>query len=303
MSSSYLELARGENNQFWRYVLTIFAIIWVTLIVGLLLTLVVILIEGSSDLATYSSLTMLLLAMLPFPAALLALWGCLRWLHKRVLKSLLRPGGSFSWEKLWVSAGVWFVLAVVSDLVLWLINPANYKWTFDLKSFLPFLLLAVVLVPIQTSTEELIFRGYLTQWMGRYSRKLWLPWIAPSLVFMMLHGLNPEVGAYGALLTMPLYLGIGLLLSWITLKSGGLEMALGLHAVNNLYASLLVTFPNTALPSPALFSIQTYDPILALIQQGVVMAIYLGIFYLWKKPWLAVGESDRVITEQTEVPA
>lgn len=303
MSSSYLEPARGEYNQFWRYVLTIFAIIWLTLIVGLLLTLAVIVIEGSSEIASYSSLTMLLLAMLPFPAALVALWGGLRWLHKRGLKSLLRPGGSFSWKKLWVSAGVWFVLAVVSDLVLWLINPTNYKWTFDLKSFLPFFLLAIVLVPIQTSTEELIFRGYLTQWMGRYSRKLWLPWIAPSIVFMMLHGLNPEVGAYGALLTMPLYLGIGLLLSWITLKSGGLEMALGLHAVNNLYASLLVTFPNTALPSPALFRIQTYDPILALIQQGVVMAIYLGIFYLWKKPWLAVGESSRVISEPTEVIA
>jgi len=295
MSSSYLEPARGAYNQFWRYVLTIFAIIWFSLMVGLLLTLAVIVIEGSSDIATYSSLTMLLLAMLPFPAALLALWGGLRLLHKRGLKSLLRPGGSFSWNKLWVSAGVWFGLAAASDLVLWLINPDNYKWTLDLQAFLPFLLLAVVLIPIQTSTEELIFRGYLTQWMGRYSRKLWLPWIAPSVVFMMLHGLNPEVGAYGALLTLPLYLGIGLLLSWITLKSGGLEMALGLHAVNNLYASLMVTFPNSALPSPALFSIQTYDPIQALIQQLVVMAIFLGIIYLWKKPWLAAGESTPIV--------
>lgn len=303
MSSSYLEPARGENNQAWRYILTIFAMIWFSLGVGLMVVLAAFAIEGSMDITTYSSLTMLLVAMLPFPAALLALWGGLRWLHKRGLKSLLRPVGVFSWSKLLVSAAVWFGLAAASDVVLWFINPDNYQWTFDLKSFLPYMLLALVLVPIQTSTEELIFRGYLTQWMGRYSRNLWLPLLVPSILFMMLHGLNPEVGAYGKLLTMPLYLGIGLLLSWITLKSGGLEMALGLHAANNLYASLLVTFPNSALPSPALFSVQEYDPLSALIQQLIVIAVYLGIFYLWKKPWLKAAESTLADTSRMEPAA
>lgn len=303
MSSPYLEPARGENNQAWRYVLTIFAMIWFSLIVGLVVTLIAFAIEGSMDINTYSSLTMLLLAMLPFPAILLALWGGLRLLHKRGMRSLLRPGGAFSWRKLWFSAALWFVLAGLSDLVLWRLNPANYQWPFDLKAFLPFMLLALVLVPIQTSTEELVFRGYLTQWMGKYSRRIWLPWLAPSLVFMLLHGLNPEVGAYGMLLTMPTYLLIGLLLSWVTLKSGGLEMALGLHAVNNLYATLLVTFPNTALPAPALFSIQTFEPLTALIQQLTASAVYLGVLYLWKKPWLIAAAAQTAPAGEPETTA
>jgi len=107
---------------------------------------------------------------------------------------------------------------------------------------------------------------------------------------MSAHALNPEVQTYGALLTLPLYLGIGLLLSWVTLKTGGLEMALGLHVANNLYASMIVTFPSTALVTPALFSIQKYDPVVGLVQQLAVILIYFGIAYLWKRPWLKEGE-------------
>ncbi|MFA5836135.1 MAG: CPBP family glutamic-type intramembrane protease [Bellilinea sp.] len=290
MKLSYIDPARGENNQFWRYLLTFFAILWFSLGAGVILAVVAIAVEGSPDITTYSNVTMLLLTMLPFPFALLALWGGLKLLHKRGLMSLLHPGGGFSWAKVLLSGAIWFVLAGASDLVLWLIDPANYSFNFNPAAFFPFLLLTLVLVPVQTSTEELIIRGYLTQWMGRFSQKIWLPLIVPAVVFMALHGLNPEVGAYGMLLTLPLYLGIGLLLGWVTLKSGGLEMALGLHAANNLYATLLVTFPNTALPSPALFNIKVYDPLLALVQLVIVMVLYLGILYAWKRSWLAQEE-------------
>lgn len=303
MSSTYLEPARGPNNQVWRYIVNIAAMIWLTIAAAMLLYLTAVVVEGTPDLTKFQPMTQLLIALLPYPATLAALWGGLRLLHKRGIKSLLRPAGAFSWGKLWLSALLWFGLAGVSDLVMWLMNPENYRWTFDAGSFFTFFLIIIVLIPIQTSTEELVFRGYLTQWVGRYSRKIWLPWIFPSLIFMSLHSFNPEVVTYGALLTMPLYLAIGLLLSWITLKSGGLEMALGLHAANNLYASLIVTFPSSALATPTLFSIQTYDPLIGLIQQLSVIIVYIGILYLWKRPWLREGEPAAVSDLPTESKA
>jgi len=290
MTSTYLEPARGENNQIWRYIVTIIAMFWAMVGVGMILVLIVFAIEGTMDYTKLSPMATLLVNLLPFPVMLTALWAGLKFLHKRSLKSLLHPGGAFSWRKLWFSALLWFALAGASDVAAWLVNPENYRWTFDAKTFLSFLPVILILIPIQTTTEELIFRGYLTQWVGRYSRKLWLPWILPSLVFMSAHALNPEVQTYGALLTLPLYLGIGLLLSWVTLKTGGLEMALGLHVANNLYASMIVTFPSTALVTPALFSIQKYDPVVGLVQQLAVILIYFGIAYLWKRPWLKEGE-------------
>ena len=115
---------------------------------------------------------------------------------------------------------------------------------------------------IQTSTEEFIFRAYLPQGITRFTPRFWLPWIIPAVVFGLLHSLNPEVDTYGFILTIPFYIGFGLLLGWITLRSRSLELALGLHLANNLYASLIVTFPGSALPSCP-FTIQSYDAALS----------------------------------------
>lgn len=285
MSNRFLAQAQQGRNEIWRYILTILAVITVSFGMQLFIAIIALLAERTLDLTRLSPLALFLVTMASFPFALLALSGGLLLLHKRPLISLLNPSGRIDWRKIIFSGALWFVLSGISDLILALTSPENYHFTFDLAKFLPYLLLGLILIPIQTSTEEFIFRGYLTQWMGRYSKRLWLPWIAPSLVFMLLHSLNPEVGTYGILMTMPVYLGIGLLLGWLTLRSESLELALGLHAANNLYATMIVTFPNSALPSPALFSIGTYQPGTALIVFVVVSVLYLGIMLTVNRKW------------------
>ncbi|MBE0699966.1 MAG: hypothetical protein IH586_23820, partial [Anaerolineaceae bacterium] len=54
-----------------------------------------------------------------------------------------------------------------------------------------------------------------------------------------------------------------------------------LHIANNLYSGLLVTFPSSALPAPALFQIQRYDALAVLVTFFVAALVYLilmGIF-------------------------
>lgn len=285
MSNRFLAQAQQGRNEIWRYILTILAVIAVSFGMQLFIAIIALLAERTLDLTKLSPLALFLVTMASFPFALLTLAGGLLLLHKRPLISLLNPSGRIDWRKIIFSGVLWFVLSGISDLILALISPENYRFTFDFSKFLPYLALGLILIPIQTSTEEFIFRGYLTQWMGRYSKRLWLPLVAPSIVFMLLHSLNPEVGAYGILMTMPVYLGIGLLLGWLTLRSESLELALGLHAANNLYAALIVTFPNSALPSPALFSIGTYQPGAALIVFVVVSLLYLGIMLTVNRKW------------------
>jgi uncharacterized protein len=283
MNNQFLEQADQGRNEFWRYLVTTIAMIWVAIAIQIVLVLVAFLLGGTTDIESLPVLALLLIAMIPFPFSLAALWGGLRLLHKRPLMSILNPSGKLAWKRVFVSAGLWFGLAGLSDLLLSLIDPVNYVWTFDFAKFAPYFILAIILIPIQTSTEEMIFRGYLAQWMSRYSRRLWVPLVIPSLVFMLLHGLNPEVLTYGAWLTLPFYFGIGLLLGYITLRSGGLELAIGLHAANNLYAALMVTFPSSALPSPALFTIQRYDPVLGLTVFAAMAALYLVILFVLQK--------------------
>ncbi len=273
--NTYLQAAQQGRNEVWRYVVVILAVIVVTFTVQLLATIPVFIIEGTTDIFQLSPLSLLILTMLPFPFAAVTLLVGVVFFHQRPIKSIFRPVGPFQWRRMLFSGMVWFGLSAAADLVLAQLQPGNYVWNFNLLEFLPYFLLAVLLIPLQTSTEELIFRGYLTQWLGRYSKGLWLPLLMPSLFFMLLHGANPEVGTYGLLFTMPFYLGIGLLLGWVTLRSEGLELALGLHAANNLYAALVVTFPSSAIPSPALFRIQNYDPAAGLAVFAVMAVIYL----------------------------
>jgi hypothetical protein len=300
--NEYLDSVRNGRNEFWRYLLVNLAMIFTSLVLTVVLLLGAFVLEGriTFDLNQLSQTSVFLVTMLPFPAALCILWIGQRWVHHRPILQLVNPFGKVRWRFLLLSGAIWFGLAVVSDLVLSRFQPGNYVWTFEFKKFLPFLLLSLILVPLQTATEEFIFRGYLAQGLSLLNAGIWPSLIIPALVFGLLHGFNPEVGAYGMLLTLPFYIAFGFLSGWLTLRSRGLELSIGLHMANNLYASLIVTFPSSAVASPALFSIQHYNANLSLIVFGASALVYLVFLspLLKRMPPLVVKSPPPQLMEQ-----
>ena len=112
----------------------------------------------------------------------------------------------------------------------------------------PFLILAaiaLIMVPLQTSFEEYLFRGYLMQGIGVLAGNRWLPLVITSVIFGGMHIFNPEVQKLGYII-MIYYIGTGFLLGIMTLMDEGMELALGFHAGNNLVGALLVTADWTA---------------------------------------------------------
>ena len=79
------------------------------------------------------------------------------------------------------------------------------------------------------------------------------PLLITSLVFGLLHGANPEVAKLGQL-TMVFYIGTGLFFGIVTLMDEGTEIALGLHAVNNITAAFFVTTDWTVFQTDALYT-------------------------------------------------
>ena len=96
------------------------------------------------------------------------------------------------------------------------------------------------MIPIQTSCEEYIFRGYLMQGFANLSKNKWFPLLTTSIIFGSMHLMNPEVTKMGYSI-MIYYVGTGLFLGILTLMDEGLELSLGFHAANNLIGALLVT--------------------------------------------------------------
>lgn len=220
----------------------------------------------------------LFLVTFPFILGLLVLLGGVQLLHKRPWTSLIRGFQKPNWYKYWLAFGAWFLICAVGELVMWALHPEAYHLSFQPNLFFPVLLVAFFVLPLQTSLEELLFRGYLLQGITISSQKPWLALAVTSLLFGLLHGTNPEVQAIGPI-ALSYYIGVGAFLGLLTLLDQGTELALGLHAANNVFGATMVSFPSSAFQMPTIFRSDEFDfPLMMAV--WVVMA---GAFFLLSK--------------------
>lgn len=120
------------------------------------------------------------------------------------------------------------------------------------------------------------------QGMGLWTRYAALPVLGSSLLFMAAHLTNPEMIENMYLIPV-LYLVMGLFLAIITVKSNSLELAIGVHAANNLFAVLIMNYANSALPAPSLFMASKIDPVASLVSFLLVAAAFYWIMFVWRK--------------------
>src|SRR5690606_39174638 len=145
--------------------------------------------------------------------------------------------------------------------------------------------IGILMVPLQTTAEELIFRGYLMQAFARWAKNRWVPLVVTSFVFGLMHISNPEIEKIGYILLI-YYIGTGFFLGIMTLMDEGTELAIGFHAANNLVGALLITSDWSAFQTPSVFKdvsdptklLQIFVPLL------IVYPIVLWIF-AYKYKW------------------
>ncbi len=176
--------------------------------------------------------------LLTFVIGFLALYFTVKFLHQQSFLSLSTSRKKIDWKRVAFTFVLWAVISVVFIGLDIFLSPEDYVYNFQPGPFLVLLLIALILIPIQTSFEEYFMRGYLMQGLGIAAKNRWVPLLGTSLIFGLLHIFNPEVAkiGYGV---MVFYIGTGLFLGILTLMDEGLELALGFHAANNLTAALL----------------------------------------------------------------
>jgi uncharacterized protein len=252
----FLEKAFTFQNHFWKYIVGTIIVAITTFIGQLPLLLAVIMklndegknmldLDESSLMAVLEQNTTLFLMLLSFAVTLLGLILVLRLFHKQRLKDITTSRPKIDWGRIGFAFGIWAVFQAVATLINYNVYPEDFVWNFKLEPFLILLAVGTIMIPIQTSTEEYFFRGYLMQGFGLIAKNRWLPLIMTSVIFGGLHYFNPEVVKMGPII-MIYYIGTGLFLGIITLMDDGLELALGFHAANNLITALLVTSEWTA---------------------------------------------------------
>jgi len=239
---AYVEPARA-GNQIWRLILSlvigivVYALMAGAMVVGLLFAMGY-LGEGgvhpslSLDLLESAETPDLMAVLLAtfIPMALAAMLMAL--IHKRRPATLFGPSHRF-WRNFCIAAGV----IVGINLTLFAIerlagSPVGYVAHLPLAEWARHLPWALPLLFVQTTAEEMVFRGFLQQQMAaRFKSAFW--WMV----------LPPEIDATLRWMIVFATGLVGLIAADLTRISGNLAAAMGLHFANNFFALLVIGVP------------------------------------------------------------
>jgi membrane protease YdiL (CAAX protease family) len=162
------------------------------------------------------------------------------WLLNRVLHGI-RPAWLASvlprirWRWMLVCFGL-SIVALFATLVVSAFLPAQGESTEmsgQLNDFTSttrnFLLVVLLLTPLQAAGEEYAFRGYLTQAFGGLFGREWAAVLLPAILFAVAHGSQ----------SAPIFfdrLAFGLVAGVLVVRTGGLEAGIAMHVLNNWLA-------------------------------------------------------------------
>jgi CAAX protease family protein len=164
-----------------------------------------------------------------------------RLLHRRPWRTLIGPAG-FSGQGFVLGVAVIAGVALLSTLSLIAFALPTRQWGFAVwAAWLPVALPALL---VQTGAEELAFRGYLMQGLAARFRPPAAWFLLPAALFGALHYSSAEFGRDAWLAALSAGV-VGLVLADVTVRTGNLSVAMGLHFANNVFAMLVL-----ALPSP-----------------------------------------------------
>lgn len=255
----FIEQAFKYQHDFWRYIIGVLIVI-AAIFVGQLPFVIAVFLKTGFDLQgmdeskvmqILDSNVSFFLMLLAFAVALFALFFVVKLIHSQSITGLTTARRKIDRGRIFFAFGLVAVFSITVTLIDYFSNPQDYVFNFQPLPFFIMLVIAVVMVPLQTSFEEYFFRGYLMQGLGVLVKNRWLPLFITSVLFGGLHFFNPEVTKLGNII-MIYYIGTGFLLGIMTLMDDGLELALGFHAGNNLVTAILVTADWTAFQTNSL---------------------------------------------------
>ncbi|MGW0895242.1 CPBP family intramembrane glutamic endopeptidase [Saccharopolyspora sp. NPDC002578] len=171
--------------------------------------------------------------MLSVAALLPAVLVTARWVHGRPVGKLSSVDGRLRWRWMWRCAG-WALFGYAAVLAFDLARgstPDLAGWP-GWPHYLLLALITLAVVPFQAAAEEYLCRGFLLQGFASWLRTPWPGAVLAALLFVVLHDYDDPLVIADLFVT-------AMAMSWLTIRTGGLEAAIALHVVNNVSAVLL----------------------------------------------------------------
>jgi membrane protease YdiL (CAAX protease family) len=253
---AYVDEGRKGKNALWRIVagIVLIAVVWFTSTILLFVAGVVAIAirdgdspadfmstTGALDLSTlFVDQTGAIVSFLAIASLWPGVWLVLKFLHKRSILGLLGLERRLYWPDFVRSAVVTMAVGVVAVPIALLIDPTFLRGSISLSRWLATAPLMIFVIFLQSSAEEIAFRGYLHQTLAaRFATPL--IWLAlPTGLFTLLHW-NGAASMAMNLASLFVILAMSLSMSSLLMATGNLAASMGVHFGNNVVALMLVS--------------------------------------------------------------
>ena len=223
-----------------------------------------------------------------------------RRLHRHPLHALYGPTYKINWQHFLIGAGLAFATAIISEtsisVISWyFFDPSsqahpNITATLWLRWVIPI----SALIFVQIGAEEMLFRGYLLQHIRARGGRFWWSIFLPSFLFGMLHFDFPIFGV-NAFFYMLHTSVAGIILCLVTLKTGNLGAALGLHFGVN--ALMLIFGLEGHLDGISLFVIQLDPKGAQATLSFLIFTLFEGLAFLIWLRWINQKRGQTFVVE------
>lgn len=138
-----------------------------------------------------------------------------------------------------LAAGLFLGMIAIATVFASLLLTGNITFTsrLDNPNLFPDLGYSLVMFIFVGLGEEILTRGYMMTVLKQTGQR-WLVVLLPSIIFALMHGLNPNVSILGLTNTFL----VGLLFSYMVVKTGNIWMPIGFHITWNYFQGNIFGF-------------------------------------------------------------
>lgn len=164
-----------------------------------------------------------------------ACWAVVRLLHGQRFATLFSPEGGIRWRDFAGGVALALAFAAATVVVALVVVGVPARTEISATTWLAALAPLAVLIFLQASGEELIFRGYMLQQLAARFRTPLIWAGVPALLFGLAHfsgGSELGIGWHYVVVTV----AFGLTAAALVWRTGSLAAAMGLHTGMNMFA-------------------------------------------------------------------
>lgn len=280
---SFYRLKTDEHNTFGNYVLVLALVLFSFMLGNTVSEKLANHLSGFSLLHLHDGIDrnlILFFSVLPFTFASAAALISVKLILKRPVLTAFSSRTHFSWSRFFLSCSIWIVVLFLF-LFLSMASGDQIRFQFEMDSFLPLILIALTLLPLQTLAEDLFFRSLLFQGMSKLGLHPIAAAVVSSVLFGLAHSTNPEVNilGYGVLIY---FFMTGFFLSLLSHFDDGLELGLGYHYANNFFGLVILTNEWQSFQTDALW-MDGSSPQLGLSTILIVSIVQPALFFLYSR--------------------